>query len=171
MQHKVDPSARNPLDSPLFLQNFRWLARLGLSFDLQLLPQDMAAGAALIAQREDTAFVLTHTGLPLQDDETSLQVWRQGMTRLARYPNVTVKISGFGFFDRQWTEASIRARVLETIDIFGAHRCLFASNFPVDGMARRYVDYWAAFDRITSAFSEAERRQLFQTNAERVYRI
>ena len=93
------------------------------------------------------------------------------MRELARRPNLSVKISGFGFIDRKWTVESIRPRVLETIEIFGVDRCMFASNFPVDGMSRGYAAYWSAFDEITAGFSDDERTRLFHRNAERSYRI
>ena len=82
-----------------------------------------------------------------------------------------MKISGFGFIDRQWTVDSIRPRVLDTIDIFGTDRCMFASNFPVDKMSRGYGAYWSAFDEITASFSDEERARLFHRNAETSYRI
>ena len=171
MQHKVDPKAKDPRDSVLFKQNFKLLARLGLSFDIQLFHQDMGFGAQLIAQNPDVDFILGHSGLPMESSEAYLKEWRKGMKLLAACPNVTVKISGFGFFDRNWTVDSIRPIVLEITDIFGAGRCMFASNFPVDGMSRSYAAYWSAFEAITASFSDAERDGLFRLNAEKVYRI
>jgi predicted TIM-barrel fold metal-dependent hydrolase len=61
--------------------------------------------------------------------------------------------------------------VLDTIDIFGVERCLFASNFPVDRLASGYDAIWRAFDRITADFSGDERRALFHDNAARFYRL
>ena len=65
----------------------------------------------------------------------------------------------------------IRPFVLETIDMFGTARCLFASNFPVDRLFSDYATVWSAFDQITGDFSADERNGLFHDNAVRVYRI
>ena len=73
--------------------------------------------------------------------------------------------------DNQWSEASIRPFVLDTIEIFGADRCLFASNFPVDKLFSDYATLWRAFDAITANFSDSERSALFHDNAVRVYRL
>jgi predicted TIM-barrel fold metal-dependent hydrolase len=54
---------------------------------------------------------------------------------------------------------------------FGVERCMFGSNFPVDGMMSSYSRLWAAYSEITGNFSTSERQTLFCTNAERVYRI
>jgi predicted TIM-barrel fold metal-dependent hydrolase len=93
------------------------------------------------------------------------------MRALADCPNVAVKISGLGMVMHDWSVDRIRPFVLETIDIFGTHRCIFASNFPVDRLFSDYATLWSAFDEITAGFSEDERRALFHDNATRLYRL
>jgi predicted TIM-barrel fold metal-dependent hydrolase len=171
IQHKLDPNAKDPRESELWAQNFKLLERLNLSFDIQLFHPDMSFGADLIGANPNVKFILTHTGLPMETTPEYLESWRTGMKLLAQRPNLDVKISGFGFLDRQWTTESIRPIVLETIDIFGVDRCMFASNFPVDRMGGEYAAFWSAFDTITGGFSEDERAKLFHGNAERAYRI
>jgi predicted TIM-barrel fold metal-dependent hydrolase len=171
IQHKVDPNAKDPRDSALWTQNFKLLKKMNLSFDIQLFHPDMAFGADLVGRNPDVQFVLTHTGLPMESSASYLDAWRGGMKLLAERPNLAVKISGFGFIDRNWTTESIRPLVLETIDIFGIDRCMFASNFPVDKMACGYAAFWTAFDTITAGFSMEERARLFHANAEGCYRI
>jgi predicted TIM-barrel fold metal-dependent hydrolase len=169
----VDPAnpRSSPLEDPVWQRNLSLLRRYGLSFDLQVYYQQMAPAAEVVAKHPDIQFVLCHTGQPVRRDEAGLAGWRQGMRLLAERPNVSVKISGLGMFDRQWTVETIRPFVRETIDIFGAGRCMFASNFPVDGMMSTYGDLWAAFSKLTADFSLAERRQLFSENTRRVYRV
>jgi predicted TIM-barrel fold metal-dependent hydrolase len=53
MQHRIDPTAADPLSSRLFRHNMRLLQRYGLSFDLQLLPTDMHFGATIAADNSD----------------------------------------------------------------------------------------------------------------------
>ena len=57
------------------------------------------------------------------------------------------------------------------IEKFGVDRCMFASNFPVDGLMATYAALWTAFDEITADFTEADRRKLFHDNAVRLYRL
>ena len=73
--------------------------------------------------------------------------------------------------DQQWTTESIAPFVLDMIDILGADRCMFTSNFPVDSLFSDYETLSNSFDEITSDFTPAERIKLFQTNAEKYYRI
>jgi predicted TIM-barrel fold metal-dependent hydrolase len=61
--------------------------------------------------------------------------------------------------------------VLETIDIFGVGRCMFASNFPVDKLFSDFDSLYSAFYSITRDFSPGEKRRLFHDNAARYYQL
>jgi L-fuconolactonase len=57
------------------------------------------------------------------------------------------------------------------IEAFGADRCLFESNFPVDKMGIGWLALWNAFKRIAAGASVAEKAALFSGTARRVYRL
>ncbi|MBB6252959.1 amidohydrolase family protein [Nitrospirillum iridis] len=162
---------RDLLRDDAWRAGFGLLARHDLSFDLQIYPGQMAAAADLAARHPDTLLILNHTGMPVDKDADGLALWRRGMAALSRQPNVMVKISGLGMLDRAWTVDGIRPFVLRTIELFGPGRCMFASNFPVDGLGGRLGAYFRAYDRITRDFSGDERAALFGGNAARVYRL
>ncbi len=159
------------LTDPAWLRGFAQLKRYDLSFDLQLYPSQMADAAALAAAHGDTTIILNHAGMPVDRDPEALSLWRAGMRALGAQPNVWVKISGLGMVDWRWTEDSIRPFVLETIEIFGPDRCMFASNFPVDKLYSSFDALYDAFKSIVSDFSVGERRKLFSDTALAVYRI
>ncbi|HVT36518.1 MAG TPA: amidohydrolase family protein, partial [Nevskiaceae bacterium] len=96
---------------------------------------------------------------------------KRGMALLAKQPNVAVKISGLAMIDRTWTTDSIRPFVLDTIDLFGPQRAMFASNFPVDKLYGNFGQHFEAYSSIVADFSDAERRALFAGTAETIYRI
>ncbi len=152
-------------------RGFAVLAAMGISFDLQLLPHQLLDGAALASDFPETAIALNHVGLPLDRDAEAWAIWREGMSRLASCENVSVKLSGFGMLPGGCSVDAIRPLVLETIEMFGSGRCMFASNFPVDGLNGSYSDFFAAFRLVTSDFSESERASLFGGTAAGFYRI
>jgi predicted TIM-barrel fold metal-dependent hydrolase len=162
---------RNLLDDPAWQRGFALLSRFGLSFDLQIYPSQMAQAAALAAAHPDTLIILNHTGMPVDRDEAGFAVWRDGMARLAAHPNVMAKISGLGLVDPDWTIESIRPFVLETIDLFGPERSMFASNLPVDKLYGSVADVFGSFAAIVAGCSTDEREQLFQRTATRAYRL
>ena len=70
-----------------------------------------------------------------------------------------------------WTVENNRQIVLTTIDIFGVDRCMFASNFPVDGVCGDLDTIFIGYKTITAGFTEEERKTMFHDNAIRIYRI
>lgn len=152
-------------------RGFAMLAPRGLSFDLQLYPHQMDEADELAADFPETNIVLNHGGMPVDRSTDGFALWRAGMRKLAHHQNISVKISGLGMVDHHWTVESFRPIVEEIIAIFGTHRCMFASNFPVDKLYSSYAAVWNAFNAITASLSADERRALFATNAQHIYRI
>jgi predicted TIM-barrel fold metal-dependent hydrolase len=64
---------------------------------------------------------------------------------------------------RPWLDYAINA--------FGVDRCMFASNFPVDGMHGTFDELYTTFDAATADLDDASRDKLFAATAERVYRL
>jgi len=159
-------------DAPDYLQNTTWrkgfnlLAKYQLSFDMQVNPHQLDDVAALAKQYDDTLIVLEHTGLPITDE---IIHWRQAMAKLADYPNVAIKISGFGMLGYHYDVASIRDCILSVIDQFGTARTMFASNFPVERLYSSYENIFRTYFSIVDTFSAAEKKQLFHDNALNYY--
>ena len=57
------------------------------------------------------------------------------------------------------------------IEKFGADRCMFESNFPVDAASCSYTVLWNSFKRLTAKYSATEKAKLFHDTAARVYRL
>ena len=161
------------MDDAQWRAGYRALADHDGSFDLQVWPWQLESAARLARDIPEVPVVLDHTGMPRDWDDAGVKVWREGMAALAAAPNTSVKISALGMFAKEFGKDAIRQFVLDTIDVFGVDRCMFASNYPVDMLFGSYADIWNAYDEITSeaGMTDSERERLFQTNAERIYRV
>jgi len=173
-----------------FRQGLRELGKLGRAFDLWVFHPQLNDALALVKALPDVRFVLGHCGGPLgygpyrgRHDDV-FEAWRPAMQALAECPNVWVKLGGiinrlasFNFHDAekpihssdlsdQW-----RPWITTTIDLFGADRCLFESNFPVEKFGCTYRTVWNAFKRLTADCSNEEKDKLFRRSAETVYRL
>jgi predicted TIM-barrel fold metal-dependent hydrolase len=156
---------------PRWRAGFARLARNGLRFDLQTPWWHLGEAARLAADFPETRIVLDHTGLPADRSAAGIAGWRAAMGRLAQCPNVAVKISGIGVPGQAWTVAANRDIVLTAIELFGADRCMFASNFPVDGLCASFDAIYSGFRAIAAELSPDEQRKLFHGNALRIYGI
>jgi predicted TIM-barrel fold metal-dependent hydrolase len=163
---------RHYLADPQWRENVGLLENYGWSFDLQLYPTQAAVAAEVIKANPGIGFILNHTGMC--DDRASVQgwdEWRHGLRALAVCDNTAIKLSGLAMFDHGWTVESFRPLVLEAIERFGAGRCMFASNFPIDGLHASYTLLWEAYAQLVSDMSASEREDLFIHNATRYYRL
>jgi DNA-binding FadR family transcriptional regulator len=61
--------------------------------------------------------------------------------------------------------------VLEAIELFGAYRCMLASDFPTDRPFGSFDDTLDAYAGIIAVFSDSERHALWGGNASQVYRL
>ena len=159
------------LDNPVWRDNLGLLGELGLSFDLQLTPGQVPRVAEVLNETPNTDVALCHCGSPWDQSKDGMKSWREGLQLLASLPNVYCKISGLSMFDHDWTVDSIRPIVDSCIEIFGADRAMFGSNFPVDKLHTTYTEVWRAYEEITAGLSEFEQSRLFRDTASDFYRL
>jgi predicted TIM-barrel fold metal-dependent hydrolase len=156
---------------PLIRRNVARLAAYGFSFDLQLFAPQMAGAAGLAASCPDVVLILQHAGMPEDPSPDGRAAWRAGMKSLAGCPNVVSKLSALGTFIHRNDPAHIAAILTETVAIFGAGRCLFGSNFPVEKLWTTYRELVDAYLAAAASLPAQERDAIFRTTAERVYRL
>jgi predicted TIM-barrel fold metal-dependent hydrolase len=167
----VEPGAPGSMGDPRWRAGFARLARHGLSFDLQTPWWHLPEAAALARAFPETLIVLNHTGLPADRSPEGLRGWREALATLAAEPNVAVKISGLGVPGQPWTAKANREVVRRTLDLFGVHRAMFASNYPVDGLVASFDTLYEGFRTIVQDLPAADQQRLFRDNAARVYRL
>jgi predicted TIM-barrel fold metal-dependent hydrolase len=141
-----------------------------LIFELMVHPDQLGDAAAALDGWE-LPVVVEHTGWPRSDEPDEHELWKRGMTALAGLrDNVTCKLSGLAMPMGSMDAATFAPWIRDAIELFGAERCMFASNFPVDGMHGTFDDLYTVYDSVTSDVDASTRAQLFAGTAERVYR-
>jgi predicted TIM-barrel fold metal-dependent hydrolase len=159
------------MDDAKWRRGFALLDRHGFSCDIQTPWWHGDAMAELAAAFPGTQIVVVHAFLPVDRSAEGLAGWRRALERVAAQPNVAIKISGLGEKGRPWTLAANRPVIRDAITIFGADRCMFASNFPVDRVVGSFATIFDGFRAAVADFSEGDRRKLFHNNAARIYRL
>lgn len=186
----IRPAPEGLLADPQYRAGLARLAARGLSYDAMLYHTQLDELTAMARTIPDLTIVLDHIGCILgigpyrgHEAETFHQ-WRSAMADLARCPNVVVKIGGFGMIicGASWHDRPVpptsaelarawRPYVDVCMELFGAARCMFESNFPVDKAMYSYRTLWNAFKLLTADASEQERTALFCGTAAKAYRI
>jgi L-fuconolactonase len=194
----ADQSLMNPLSAgprgllldPQYRAGVAQLVPLGLSYDAWLFFPQLPELFDLAKSNPDTPVIINHCGgvvrIASYEDKRKevFDTWSSSMRELAQLPNVYVKVGGLGMringFDfekgeRPPSSAQLaeawKPWMLTCIETFGADRCMFESNFPVDKGSYPFSNGWNAFKRLTVHASESERDALFRGTARKVYRL
>jgi len=149
----------------------RALQERNLVLDVMTHTEKLQPAAAALADFGDLTIVVEHTGWPETNSDEEYRLWRTGMAALASLgTNVSCKLSGLAMPLGSMAVDAFRPWIEYCLEIFGTDRCMFASNFPVDGMHGTFDDLYGAYDELTAALDADDREKLFATTAERVYR-
>lgn len=159
------------LDAVEFRQGFKELAKRDLVYDMDAGWQQMHKAYALAKDFPSTRIILGHCGFPKERNVPYFHHWRKAIAQLAQAPNVACKLSGLAMVDHNWTVETIRPWIETCIEHFGVDRCMFGTNWPLDGLHSEYATVVNAYREIVDDYSVPEKRQLFRLSAENWYRI
>ena len=157
---------------PTFIRNVAALSVYKLSFDICVQARQLPVAIQLVSKCPDVVFILDHCGVP-QVKERNLDPWRAHISEIAKFPNVSCKISGIVAYadPATWTKQDLRPFADHVIASFGWDRVLFGSDWPVCTLSASYQQWVEALQAITQGAGEANQRKLFYDNAIRVYRL
>jgi len=186
--HKVAPTEGMLLDST-FREGYAGLAALDLVYDAWVYHTQIDEVADLADAFPHTAIVLNHVGSPIlggpfRDRQAEVFAdWRAAMARLAQRPNVTVKLGALPIrlpgstASKEMPPSSEEIAtawgpwLTACIEMFGADRCMFESNFPVQKRWSSFAVTWNGFKRIAAGASADEKAALFAGTAARIYGV
>jgi len=175
---------------PNFRRGLRHLGKRGLSYDTWHYHLQNREFLDLVRAVPETTIVLDHFGTPLGvgpyagHRQQIFEHWRADIAEIARCENVFAKLggpampdNGFGWNLRDIPPTSDEFVTAQqdyyhhTLESFGAERCMFESNFPVDKWSLSYHVVWNGFKKLSANYSEAEKTRLFHDTAAQVYRL
>jgi predicted TIM-barrel fold metal-dependent hydrolase len=176
--------------SDRFRSGMARLVALGLSLDAWVFHPQLQDVIDLARAFPEANIIMCHMGGPLgygpyagKQAEVFAR-WKASMTELAKCQNVAVKLGGvtmrLAAFDYMKLERPPTSQelarhwdpyVTTCIELFGADRCMFESNFPVEKMGIGYAGLWNSFKRMVSGASADEKKALFSGTASRAYRL
>ncbi len=160
-EQAVDPAVR---------RNVARLKGYGFSFDLQLFPAQMKAGARLVAENPQIDFILTHCGMLVDDRPETVDAWKAGLAHLAPLPNLYAKLSGLGTFVHRNDPDLITLVVDTAVEILGSERLMFGSNFPIEKLWTDYGSVLSAHRAAAERHGEKAVADIMHDTAARIYR-
>ncbi len=187
--HRVVPTP-GLLADPQVRRGLAGLSSLGLSLDAWVYHPQLDELAAVADAFPELTIVLNHIGVPILGGPYAarrsemMAAWKAGLARVAQRSNVVLKVGAIPARlsdapsgeaprppDSETVAKAWRPFVETCVELFGAQRCMFESNFPVQKRWCSYQVVWNAFKRVAAGASADEKRALFCGTAMRAYRL
>jgi len=173
-----------------FQAGLQVLSDMELTFDAWFYHEQLPEFIDLANNFPKATIILDHFGGPLgigpyqgNLDEV-YENWCELVAPLKNNPNVLFKLGGInmkvnGFEWHKHPQPPSSDQLVDAtaryyqfcIDNFGADRCMFESNFPVDRDSCSYHVLWNAFKKMSSGYTDQERQALFHDTATKAYKL
>ena len=159
------------IDDPLLAPAIAAMQRHRLSMDALVLPRHLPALLRFAERYPDLPIVIDHAAKP-QIASAALEPWRASITRLAALPQVYCKLSGLVTeAAADWQVAQLQPYAAHILEVFGAQRVIWGSDWPVVRLAGDYGRWLEATDVLLGDLDEIQRQQVMGLNAQRFYRL
>ncbi|MFJ9373327.1 amidohydrolase family protein [Streptomyces sp. NPDC101455] len=167
VQGEPDP---NWLLRPDVRRGLTAVADAGLVYDLLVLPHQFPAAVEVAAALPQLTLVLDHLGKPLIASG-QLEPWATSVRSVAALPNTYCKLSGLVTEAdwKTWSTQDLHPYADTALDAFGPGRLMFGSDWPVCTLAATYGQVADAAGELTDDLSAAERAEVLEGTAIRVY--
>ena len=155
-----------------FVAGVKRLATFQYTFDLCIRHEQLSAVTELARRTPEVQFVLDHCGKP-PIRAGKIEPWATNLRALATLPNVSCKISGLATEAdwKGWRTEDLKPYLDTVLESFGFDRVLFGGDWPVCILATNYQRWLETIWELTSSVGAVQQASLFQTNAERIYRV
>ncbi|MEO8061602.1 MAG: amidohydrolase family protein [Pseudomonadota bacterium] len=167
-----DPAAGDLVASADFRRGVSLLQQRALIYELLISAEQLPHMAEFCRTLDSHWLVLDHLGKP-DIRNRQFDSWLRDVKPLAELPHVVCKLSGIvteandasGAFE----ETHIRRYLDAALELFGARRLMFGSDWPVCTLVASHAETTAIIERWCSRLSASERDWLWRNTAAAVY--
>jgi L-fuconolactonase len=151
-------------------RGIRAVGAAGLAFDLLVRARELPAALELGRSLEEVRFVVDHLAKP-PIAAGAIEPWSTLIGGFGPLENVACKLTGLVTEASwaTWRVQDLRPYVDRALEVFGAGRLIFGSDWPVCLLAAGYGEVLDAVRQLTAGWSPRERAAVFAENARATY--
>lgn len=156
--------------NPEVLRGVASLKEFGLTYDILIYPRHLPVATEFVTRFPEQRFVLDHMAKPtIKSGE--MQPWKTGIAALAKFENVTCKLSGLVTEAdwSNWKPEHITPYLDVAFEAFGADRLMIGSDWPVCTLAGSFSQVVDLVQDYLERFSDDVRQAILGGNAERFW--
>lgn len=156
---------------PDVIRGLRAVARRGLRYDLLVKPREWQYILPVAEAVPELPLVIDHIAKP-NIAARQFDDWAAALKLAASIPRMHIKLSGMVTEAdwANWQPGDLRPYVEKVVELFGAERVMFGSDWPVCLLAARsYEEVFAALQSCLAGFTEAEKALILGETARKFY--
>lgn len=157
-----------------FLRGLSKIPAYKLRYDLLLFQRQLPVAIQLVDRQKELGIIVDHLAKPEARNGRVEEGWRKGMTELAKRDNIIgVKFSGLvtEFPDGEIDDSTVEAYFNEALELFGAERVMFGTDWPVCLLRSSYQDWAKKVTSLVSRLSNDEQQKILEANAVHAYQL
>lgn len=155
------------------IEGLKVLAAFGVPYEVvAIYPKHLGHVPTLAEKVPGLTLIIDHLAKP-PIKEGQLGGWAEMMKAAAAYPQVHAKVSGLNTaadWDH-WSAADLKPCIDIALELFGAGRLMFGSDWPVCVLAGDYAKVWAETNAAIASYSQADRDAILGGTAQKAYRL
>ncbi|GAE94357.1 L-fuconolactone hydrolase [Gracilibacillus boraciitolerans JCM 21714] len=158
--------------SEKYLEAFSYFGKIDLPVDLLITSSQLWAVSELL-KRVKLRGVIDHIAKP-EIEKGKLEPWKTQMAEIASYQNIYCKLSGMVTEANHdnWETKDMIPYVHHIVEVFGMHRIMYGSDWPVCLLAASYDQvYHLLNDALPSDVSTLDKEFIFGKNAIDFYKL
>jgi len=155
-----------------FLRGIAALAKFGLAYDILIFTRHIKYAVELVNRFPGQRFVVDHIAKPFIK-RGEIEPWRTDMRELAADENVCCKLSGMvtEAVWHDWKKDDFKPYIEAILEMFGADRLMFGSDWPVCTVAAEYEQVLEIITGYISSVSPQEQAKIMGANAIDFYKL
>lgn len=157
---------------PAFIQGVKTIQAAEYTYDILIYARHLEVTHAFLQAFTEPRFVIDHAAKPdIRHHE--IATWTTGMRKLAVYPQVYCKLSGLvteADWSR-WRPADLRPYLEVCLDLFGPHRLMIGSDWPVCLLGGEYKEVISVVEDYIQQLTQTEQALILGENARTFYNL
>ncbi len=159
-------------------EDIRWafqaIIEEDLTFDALGFPCHLENFCTLLNMHPDLRAVINHCMKPsiAQHSQETFTEWKKGISRIAKETNAYCKLSGLVTeAPADWRISQLRPYAETVVEMFGANRIMWGSDWPVCRLRAEYSEWLEAAITLLKELSDDEQSMIFGKTATEFYRL
>lgn len=171
-RHIVQDEADRFLLRPGFLNGIEALGQHDYVYDILIRHHQLADAIEFVGHFPQQRFVIDHLAKPAVSTGER-QPWARHMEAIAQHTNVYCKLSGMLTEAdlHNWSPADFSYYINHIVNVFGADRIMFGSDWPVCLLAGGYGDTTAVVEHALARLPRETHKRIWRDNAMNFYNL